>query len=375
MFPSVGTLGPSIHRSRRFYSSLKPVVHDHGHASSLDMFHYSEALAWGSECVQKLKGSRVRWTSCPPPLWSGYVLSHYPSYQILVNVGQKTCCCFCQQSHDQQMSSPCGLALLPGTLSRIFSSILRNLGFIHLKNLVQELLWIFIFYFWKMLLAKCSLVFTIQLLFRVAYFYIYRGVFSPDWQWRSLPETSHTSIFWRVFLQGKDSKLNTLLSSNSTSRWNGTWKCYSALCLFLDSFLHLKTVKPDLCVLNRTMTSMDIQLVFIQGIISPGCASVHLSWSFLSLWCGGTISPWTSFMPRISSLEATALEIGSKSSFLLFIHHEASWTPLESEHFNWKSFWWFAFNFWRKKETKSKSLQTWVGFLNVLIFSVRKSLI
>lgn len=117
------------------------------------------------------------------------------------------------------------------------------------------------------------------------------------------------------------------------------------------------------------------------GFISPGCTSVHLSWSFLSLWCGGTTSPWTSFMPRISSLEATALEISSKSSFLLFIH--LSWSHMNSagiralqlKVFYSANFWWFAFNSWRKKETKSKSLQTWVSFLYVLIFSIRKSLI
>lgn len=119
---------------------------------------------------------------------------------------------------------------------------------------------------------------------------------------------------------------------------------------------------------------MEIQLLWFSpgGLFLldvPQFTSPHL----FCLWCGGT-SPWTSFISRNSILEATALEISSKSSFLLFIHlsatlaHEATWTLLESEHLNlnWKSsiqpiFGCLPSIRGGKKETKSKSLQTSVS--------------
>lgn len=158
------------------------------------------------------------------------------------------------------------------------------------------------------------------------------------------------------------------------------------MCLFLDSFLHLITLKPDLCVLNPTMASVESQLHCCphREVISPGGTSVHLSWSFLSLF-----TVLEQHLLGLNSCPGTpALEISSKS-FLLFIHlsgqdtlvHEATWALLEREHvnLNWKSSIQPIFGCLLSipggnKEPKSKSLQTWVGFLNVLIFVVRKNL-
>lgn len=204
---SVGTLGPSTHRSRGFYSSLKSAVHDHGHVSSLDMFHYSEAARlgiWMCSEAERVSGL-IEVLSPTSVLWLRFKSLSALSYQILGNVGQKTCCCFWQQSQEQQKSNPCGLALLPGTLSRIFSSILSNLGFIYLKNLVQELLWILFFIFGRYCWqsgawsspSSFSSGWPIFIFTKASFHQTDSDVYF---------QSSHTSIFWRVFLQGKDSK-------------------------------------------------------------------------------------------------------------------------------------------------------------------------
>lgn len=131
----------------------------------LDMFHYSEAARSGIwMCSEAESVSGLMDVLFPTSLlWLrfksvGTVLSDFGecrSENLLLLLSAIP-----WSTNVLAVFNPCGLALLPGSLARIFSSILSNLGFIHLKNLVQELLWIFI-YFWKMLLAKCSLIVTI----------------------------------------------------------------------------------------------------------------------------------------------------------------------------------------------------------------------
>lgn len=137
---------------------------------------------------------------------------------------------------------------------------------------------------------------------------------------------------------------------------------------------------------NRGLSGKSASVVFTRGIISPGCTSVHLSWSFLSLFdvveqhllglhsCPE--SPAWKLQHLTSALNHHFFSLSISQPHSRMKPHELYWNQSTStEIFYSADLWWFAFNSWRKKGTKSKSLQTWVGFLNVPIFSVRKSLI
>lgn len=200
-----------------------------------------------------------------------------------------------------------------------------------------------------MLLAKCSLIFTIQLLFRVAYFYIYKGIFSPDYDSdvHFFRVFTHSHLLKSFSFKEKTPNKISFYHSTPTSRWNSTWRCYSALCLFLDSFLHLQTVKPDSCVLNWTMASMEIQLLlfllgglFLLDVPQFTTPDLFCLFKVVEQHLLGLHSCPESPVWKLQYLKS-ALNL----HFFLFIHlsatlaRQATWTLLESAHlnFNWKS--------------------------------------
>lgn len=95
----------------------------------------------------------------------------------------------------------------PPANTRMFSSIIQihtDLGFICLRNLNLGTSLNFCV---RCLLTKCSLLLMITLLFLMTFFfffYIQKNLFITDCDSDASPESWYTCIFWRVFLQVKE---------------------------------------------------------------------------------------------------------------------------------------------------------------------------
>lgn len=93
----------------------------------------------------------------------------------------------------------------PPANTRMFSSIIQihtDLGFICLRNLNLGTSLNFCV---RCLLTKCSLIFMITLLFVMPFlFYVQKNLFITDCDSDASPESWYTCIFWRVFLQVKE---------------------------------------------------------------------------------------------------------------------------------------------------------------------------